>query len=106
MNVISHKWTFFVKSPNEDFSNNLHKERFLSRGDLKEEYNDYNSRENYAPAASQDTIRICLEFSAGNGLIIECVDAYLCEDLDVPIYMYPPTYSNGIQTHPGKVFRL
>lgn len=107
MNVISHKWTFRVKSLKADFSNTIQKERCITRGDLQESYKDYNPHKIYTTVARQGSIRVCMAFEVGNSHIIEggyVANTYLYGDLDVPIYMYPPTNLTGIQTHPWKVF--
>lgn len=100
--VIDNKWVFKHKLKT-DGTIARYKSRLVARG-FRQQYG-VNYLETFAPVARFNTIRLLFAFSSQHALRVHQMDAktaFLCADIDIPIYMKLPEGFEEIDTNPHR----
>lgn len=86
-----------------------YKARSVLRGNLQDQFQDFDPDKLHVPVGTHESLCMLLSFTDQNGLLLERAnvsDAYLHEDIGLPIVMEQPTNSSGKPKRPGFVFLL
>lgn len=101
-NIVGNRWVFRYKH-RPDGSIARFKSRLVARGFTQTKGVNY--YETFAPVARYNSIRTVLALTSKHGWLVHQMDvktAFLCADIDVPLYMTIPEGFDKIQSNPDR----